>query len=232
MQLVVSNLRNMKMFPHIALLVITLSATIIQCLHWSVPLPLAIPDADDGECTVNLEDWDTFKIHFAKNYSSQSEDMARLQIFRENLDYIHQHNKQVNNSFELGVTKFADLTHLEYQSRFHGGFDRFDDLPRLQQEANEDSLKFDFSNYLMFTEEIKELPKSKDWRADGAVTRVKDQADCGSCWAFSAVGAIEALNYFHKGELVELSEQNVLDCASNSKFKAKGCAGGTVYSIK
>lgn len=211
--------------PCFALLLFTLPAIIMfRSSYWS--MPWAIPENVKG--TADLEQWKSFMTRFAKNYSSQSEEMERFKIFHANLDYIHQHNKQVNISFQLGVTKFADLTHSEYQSRFYGGFDRFDDL-LLRQKADEEmqnSLKFDFYNYIMFTEEVQEMPKSKDWRDDGAVTRVKDQADCGSCWAFGAVGAIEALNFFHKGELVALSEQNVVDCASNLKYRAKGCAGG------
>lgn len=70
-----------------------------------------------------------------------------------------------------------------------------------------------------------ELPKSVDWRKEGLVTPVKDQGVCGACWAFASVAGIEGAWAKAKGELVSLSEQQILDCAVDGNY---GCRGGFI----
>ncbi|CAH2235748.1 jg7606 [Pararge aegeria aegeria] len=70
--------------------------------------------------------------------------------------------------------------------------------------------------------EVLGTPAELDWRAKNVVTRVKDQQNCGSCWAFSAVANVESINAIKTGQLVELSEQQVVDCDK----KDHGCSGG------
>ncbi|CAA6661399.1 unnamed protein product [Spirodela intermedia] len=122
----------------------------------------------------------------------------RFEIFRDNLRYIDEHNRPENNhSYTLGLTRFADLTNEEYRSLYLGD--------RYQVAYGE------------------ELPDAVDWREKGAVPPIKDQGSCGSCWAFSAIGAVESINQIVTGNLIVLSEQELVDCDTTYN---EGCNGG------
>jgi cathepsin L len=68
------------------------------------------------------------------------------------------------------------------------------------------------------------IPTAWDWRDQGAVNPVKDQASCGSCWAFSSVAALETANFINTGTLLSLSEQQLVDCSLD--YGNRGCGGG------
>jgi len=157
-----------------------------------------------------------FVFAHSKVYSSPSEAKLRYQIFKDNVDYIERHNSQ-GRSFGLAVNRFADLTNEEYR-RTYLGFKASRNTPdRTSNIGNE---------------KVGKLPDSWDWRDHKAVTDVKDQGQCGSCWSFSAVGAIEgAWAIKTKGKyLTSLSEQNIIDCSWDPPYNNTGCDGGDTRS--
>ncbi|XP_028133575.1 cathepsin L [Diabrotica virgifera virgifera] len=163
------------------------------------------------------EEWTAFKMTHRKSYESPTEEKFRMKIFMENKHKVAKHNKLFALglvSYKLGLNKYADMLHHEFIDTLNG-FNKTKNL--LRQSELEDSVTF-----------IKpanvELPSEVDWRPKGAVTAVKDQGHCGSCWSFSATGSLEGQHYRKTGKLVSLSEQNLVDCST--KFGNNGCNGG------
>ncbi|XP_074591789.1 cysteine protease XCP1-like [Curcuma longa] len=144
-----------------------------------------------------------------KSYSSLEEKLRRLEVFEDNLKHIDEANRK-QTSYWLGLNEFADMSHDEFKARYLG-LDRID-VPRRRSSAGS---IFRYVN-------AGDLPKSMDWRKKGAVTHVKDQGQCGSCWAFSTVAAVEGINQIVTGNLTSLSEQELIDCSSENN----GCNGG------
>ncbi|VVB11940.1 unnamed protein product [Arabis nemorensis] len=131
----------------------------------------------------------------------------RFQIFKDNLHFIDQHNAK-NLGYKLGLTRFADLTVQEYRDLFSLG-------PKPKQRDLKISRR-----YVPLAGD--ELPDSVDWRNEGAVSEIKDQGICNSCWAFSSVAAVEGISKIVTGELISLSEQELVDCNTENN----GCYGG------
>nr|CAH7744140.1 unnamed protein product [Callosobruchus chinensis] len=162
------------------------------------------------ETTGHLDfEFDKFKRKHNKQYEGQTEHILRKEIFRQNIRYIHSVNRQ-NKGYSLSVNHLADKTPLElkalrgkqYTGVYNGG------QPFPYKTINTDN-----------------LPSQFDWRIYGAVTPVKDQSVCGSCWSFGTIGAIEGA-YFLKngGKLVRLSQQALVDCSWG--YGNNGCDGG------
>ncbi|KAK8803464.1 hypothetical protein WA158_001158 [Blastocystis sp. Blastoise] len=145
---------------------------------------------------------------FNKKYSGL-ELQYRLQVFSKNLDFINNENKK-NHTYLLGFTSLTDLTNEEYQQSKLCGC--------AAPKPNE---------YLRKTQATsihRSLPESIDWREKGAVNPIRDQGDCGSCWAFAAVASIEGAHFQSTGELLSLSPQQLVDCDPSSY----GCESGLV----
>ncbi|KAG8642656.1 hypothetical protein MANES_12G107700v8 [Manihot esculenta] len=136
----------------------------------------------------------------------------RFEIFKYNLRFIDEHNSK-NHSYEVGLTRFADITNEEYRAMFLGT--KSDPKRRLMKSRNP-SRRYAFRAG-------DELPESVDWRKQGAVNPIKDQGSCGSCWAFSTIATAEGINKIVTGELISPSEQELLDC---DRVIDAGCSGG------
>jgi len=152
--------------------------------------------------------WRLFKTQHEKLYADETEEVARRAIFERNLAIIKKHNKLYSAglvSYDIAVNKFADM----HISEVLGGGLK---MPAFKSEPVYVSGKdLDLGH--------------KDWRKlDGVVTPVKDQGQCGSCWAFSATGSLEGQWKLKKNESVSLSEQQLVDCSGG--YGNYGCDGG------
>ncbi|CAI8617472.1 unnamed protein product [Vicia faba] len=140
-----------------------------------------------------------------RKYKHSDEWEVRFNIYQANVQYIERINAQ-KNSYNLTDNKFADLTNEEFRSTYMGLRTRPHSRTGFRYDGHGD------------------IPDSKDWRKEGAVTKVKNQGQCGGCWAFSAVAAVEGLHKIKSGKLVSLSEQELIDCDVESDNQ--GCQGG------
>jgi len=151
-----------------------------------------------------------FQERFSKRYETFEEMETRFQIFRSNLRSIILHNLDHTQNFTMGINQFTDLTPQEFKDQYVGG---------LKAEVGSYGCK-------SFSSGASGAPSSIDWRQKGAVTSVKDQGQCGSCWTFSATGAVEGAWSISTGKLVDLSEQELVDCATGISYGSHGCNGG------
>ncbi|XP_073294923.1 cysteine protease RD19A-like [Primulina huaijiensis] len=154
-----------------------------------------------------------FKSKYGKSYVSQEEHDYRFSVFKANLRRAKRH-QLLDPTAVHGVTKFSDLTVEEFEKSYLG--------------LNKKRLKLPADANKAAVLPTDDLPKDFDWRDKGAVTAVKDQGSCGSCWSFSAVGALEGANFLETGELISLSEQQLVDCdhECDPEEKSVGCDEG------
>ena len=143
-----------------------------------------------------------FRNRFNKVYASDEDFFARFEVFKSNMRSIIQHNSVPGQNFTLGINQFSDLTAEEFKALYIN------------------------NGCKTYTSTATSAPASIDWRQKNAVTSVKDQGQCGSCWTFSSTGASEGAWAISTGKLIDLSEQQLVDCATGVAYGSHGCNGG------
>jgi len=144
----------------------------------------------------------SFLTTYNKIYEEE-ELQYRFGVFKASMDDVSEHNSG-EHTYEKGINQFSDLTEKEFQKIYLGYLSR----PRK-----------------VSIEPVVEAPTADvDWRGKGALTAVKDQAQCGSCWAFSSTGGMEGAEFISKGKATSLSEQALVDCSGS--YGNQGCNGG------
>eukprot|EP00470_Lotharella_oceanica_P000687 CAMPEP_0170174086 /NCGR_PEP_ID=MMETSP0040_2-20121228/7333_1 /TAXON_ID=641309 /ORGANISM="Lotharella oceanica, Strain CCMP622" /LENGTH=325 /DNA_ID=CAMNT_0010415577 /DNA_START=50 /DNA_END=1027 /DNA_ORIENTATION=- len=173
---------------------------------------VAVATADDSHYVSNH----MFRfVSFMKRYNKtfdRSEFASRYEIFRNNVNFIRKHNSE-GHSYTLAINEYADMTWKEFHAAKYGSV-----MPKRPYITSQNAPE----------ETSVAAPSSVDWTSQGAVTPVKNQGQCGSCWSFSATGALESANYIQNGKLESYSEQQLVDCAR--KYGNAGCNGGLMDS--
>jgi C1A family cysteine protease len=159
--------------------------------------------------TPSAYSFEQFKADHQKVYAREGEEQYRKTIFLRNLVKIAEHNANSQNTYQLGVNQFTDLTDAEFAAIYLTL-----NVPQKTVVISEESIS---------------VPNGDiDWQTAGHVTDVKNQGSCGSCWAFSATAALESILHITRGTTLNLSEQQLVDCSRS--YGNQGCNGGWMDS--
>ena len=154
-------------------------------------------------------EWMLWKKESGEEYETEKIELARHMIWEANKNYVDNHNKNKDKyGYSLEMNQFADMDSAEF-SRTYNGY---------RQTARPRNSTYQYKPL------NNPLASEVDWREKGAVTEVKNQGQCGSCWSFSATGSLEGQHFLKTGKLVSLSEQQLVDCSK--RYGNNGCEGG------
>lgn len=171
----------------------------------SLIMLLSIVGSIRCEQSILSSEFERYIQTYQKTYSSE-EYPLKFNVFKKNWNYIQTHNSK-STTWKLKSNQWMDMTWNEFSSTRLGVF-----RPK------------SISTLSFLNLSVSSVPKELDWRKKGVVNAIKDQQQCGSCWAFSAIGAIESAVAIQKGTLYDLSEQQLVDCSSS--YGNAGCNGG------
>uniref|UniRef100_A0ACD5UVV0 Uncharacterized protein n=1 Tax=Avena sativa TaxID=4498 RepID=A0ACD5UVV0_AVESA len=207
----------------------------------SLPLPLLLvlcavlhPAAASGGDLLMLDRFHRWMTAHGRTYPSAQEKLRRLEVYRRNVELIEAMNREsARLGYELGENEFTDLTNEEFMARYTGAA-----VPREDGDAMADGMGPIITTLAGDVSEgsrasivdlnataVTPPPLNFDWRDKGVVTPAKAQGRCGCCWAFATVATVESLNKIKGGQLLDLSEQELLDCDVADQH---GCKGGYI----
>ena len=144
-----------------------------------------------------FEEW---KAQYGANWAASEEEYRRI-VFARNVEKINKHNADKTQTYTMGINQFTAMTQEEFVNTY------LDPKPEVAAPVETEH----------------PIVGDVDWTAQGKVSAVKNQGQCGSCWAFSATGVMESWSLF-KGQSVSLSEQQLVDCSGPQGNH--GCNGG------
>ncbi|VAI61905.1 unnamed protein product [Triticum turgidum subsp. durum] len=180
---------------------------ILGCVCFCSSVLAARELSDDLSMVTRHESW---MVQYGRVYKDDAEKVQRFGVFKANVGFIELFNAK-NHKFYLGINQFADVTNEEFKAtKANKGYKP--SMGRMPTRFRYENVSFDA------------LPATVDWRTKGAVTPIKDQGQCGCCWAFSAVAATEGVVKLKTGKLISLSEQELVDCDVHGEDQ--GCEGG------
>lgn len=179
---------------------------------------------EDGEVEVK-RNFQNFLNKHNKNYLTKTEYDARYGVFKQNLAKIKAH-KDGEDGYSLGLNKFADMSEDEFNNmlglKVPETTGEEDDVDINEEGPSEEDEDEEGRN-------LQSIPASVDWRQSGAVSYIKNQASCGSCYTFATAAVIESAYKIKKGSLPNLSEQQLLDCTTS--YGNMGCSGGYIHTM-
>jgi len=157
--------------------------------------------------------WEEYKSRYGKAYTGE-EEKTRYETWRQNVEKIERHNSEYSKTYTQGINQFTDMTEKEFQVKMCSCLK----IPEgvLNGTVRGEPFVPPPSNVV--------LPDYVNWVEKGYVTPIKNQGQCGSCYSFSATGALEGAWFRKTGKLPSLSEQQIVDCSRD--YGNMGCGGG------
>lgn len=189
-----------------------ISSLFLVVLLWRMSVVSSSPVVQQG--SLQLE-WESWKSTHGKRYSHDREDRERSAVWLSNRELVESHNALGGgSSYSLAMNQFGDMTDREFSDQYLGS------SPTLNNATFKGAV---------FQSGSEDLPNDMDWRTKNAVAPVKNQGQCNSSYAFSAIAALEGASALvNGGKPIPFSEQNILDCTV--PYGNHGCTGGSVYN--
>jgi C1A family cysteine protease len=160
-----------------------------------------------------LQEYTAYMKKYNKKIDHPEQLFYRASLFNSFLHKMQQHNSDSTQTWKMGINQFSDLTDDEFIATYLG------ELPSKLKTIKEEPVNAGFAGTV-------------DWRTRGIVTPIKNQGQCGSCWAFAATAAHESyqIQVRHQPSNITLSEQQLVDCSTGSPYGNEGCNGG--YGVR